>query len=320
VAHDWNVPTEEFSGDVRLRDRQEDVGLRSGEDVYVRTGAVEGTLSVVDAEYVYTDLPAAGTAQVDGSTLDAAVAAGEDGYVDDVSGDVAVAGGEDVFVQYGAATTLETAGVERVFHDETAAPTRSAEDYDASVNGWNQSREVSDPRAGVSVVGANNEVTVRAVTHDVVVYVTGWGNEVRLEGKNADVTVYFVGRDNRVAVGPYLSVTTAAESGADNATEADPLPPEALVQTSKSDAFADAFVGRHKVTWQEPATDKDWCPNCGADADAVVVRRQRDATFLFSVPVVTHEDGGVSYECEECTPHPVGDVRLTEAERRSSFG
>jgi hypothetical protein len=320
VADDWDAPTSEYTGDVRLGNRTECVGLRGPEDVYVLSGAVDGELAVRDAEYVFTDVPATSTPGVDGADVEATVAGDvADGYVEDVADDAVVAGAEDVFVAFDGASTLSTAGVEQVFHDAAAAPTRPPGEYDVSVDGWNHSREVRDPRTGVAVVGAKNEVTVRAAAHDLTVYVAGWDNEVRVEGKNAGVTAYFVGRDNRVSAGPFLSVTTAAESGYDNVATADPVPPEAVVQTTKEEAHRDAFIGRHRLTWQEPATDKEWCPNCGADADAVVVRRQRDATFLFGVPVRTHDDGGRSYECEQCSPHLLEDVSLSEAERRSAL-
>ncbi|MFB6152432.1 MAG: hypothetical protein ABEJ40_11565 [Haloarculaceae archaeon] len=326
MTANWDAPTEDYSGDVRLSGRHEPpVGLRDTEDVFVGPGAVDGTLRLDDAEYAFTDVP------VDGDGEDAAersagdvsvgtaVVGDEDGYVEDVDGDVVLRGVEDVFVAAGAAGALDATGAEQVFHDGAATPTDSPAAYDVTLTGWNHSREARDPRDGVSIRGAKNEVRVTEASHDLTVYVVGWDNEVRIEGRDADVTVFFVGRDNRVTVGPYLSVTKAAESGFDNAVEAEPLPPEAVIQTSKDEAFADATIGRHKVTWQEPAKDKDWCPNCGTEADAIVERRQKDAFFLFRVPVRTYDDGGVSYECEECSPHAVGDVALSEAERESAL-
>lgn len=308
--------TTDLSGDVRLTGRHDPpVRLRETEDVYVGTGAVDGTLRLDDVEYVFTDV-ATGDSEDDVTAATELTGDLEDGYVEDVDGDVVLTGAEDVFVEHDAAETVDDIGAEQVFRDDAAAPTKPPDDYEVRVTGWDHAREARDPRDGVSVRGAKNEIAIREASHDLTVYVTGWDNEIRVEGRDADVTVFFVGRDNHVSVGPYLSVTTAAESGFDNVVESDPLPPEAVIQTSKDEAFADAFIGRHKVTWQEAAPDRDWCPNCGSDADALIERRQKDAFFIFGVPVRTYDDGGVSYECEQCTPHAVGGVSLPEAERR----
>ena len=326
MSDTWDARTERYSGDVRLAGSHEvPVGLRGAEDVFVGSDAVDGTLRLADAEYVFTDVPADGTAG-DGeiapdrpSVATEVTGDIEDGYVERVDGDVVTREVADVFVAADAADALDPAGAEQVFHDDAGTPTTDPSGYDVTVIGWDHSRDARDPRDGVSVRGAKNDVTVTEGKHDLTVYVVGWDNEVRIEGRDIDATVYFVGRDNRVSVGPYVSVTTAAESGFDNAVESDPVPPEAVVQTTKDEAHSGKIVGRHRVTWQEPATDKDWCPNCGEDADAVVARRQRDAFFLLGTPVRTYDDGGVSYECERCSRHVAGDVRLSEAERKEAL-
>lgn len=310
----------EFTGDVRIDGGETaPVELRGAEDVYVSAEAVDGALTIHDPEYVYTDVPT-GDERVDADAVETVLTGDlEDGYVDDAEGDVRVTGAEDVFVEHGAAETLSTVGAEQVFYDDAAAPTRSPEDYEVSVSGWEQTREVRDPRDGVSVRGARNELTITDARHDLTVYVAGWGNEVRIEGQAVEVTVYFVGRDNRVSVGPYVTATTGSESGADNDLESDPLPPEALIEQTESEAYRDAFVGRHKVTYQEPAPDKDWCPNCGESADAVISRHQRDAFFLFGKPIRTYDSGDAAFECEHCTPLAIGTVELTPEERKRIF-
>lgn len=313
--------SEEFSGDVRLDGGHDPpVGLRGAEDVYVGTGAVDGALSVVDPEYVFTDCPvdwdAASPASEDVETSIAGADL-EDGYVEDVGGDVVASDACDVFVEWNGATDLAVAGAEQVFRDDAAAPTLSADQYDLALSGWNHSRSVRDPRTGISVTGAKNEVTLTEATQDLTVYVTGWENEVRIEGRGVEATVYFVGRDNEVSVGPYVSTTTAAESGFDNAVRSDPLPPEAVVQTTKEEAFGEVTFGRRKVTWQEPAEGEEWCPNCGEQSDAIVVRKRRDAVFLLGTPIWTYDEGGKSYECEACCRHAVGGgVALSEQERK----
>lgn len=307
----------EFTGDVRLDGGESTpVELAGAEDVYVSAEAVDGTLTIHDPEYVYTDVPT-GTERVDADDVRTEIGGDlEDGYVDRVEGDARIVGAEDVFVEHGAAETLSTVGAEQVFHDDAAAPTRSPEDYEVSVSGWEQSRSVRDPRDGVSVRGARNQVTITDARHDLTVYVTGWDNEVRIEGQAIEVTVYFVGRDNRVSVGPYVTATTGSESGSDNALESDPLPPEALIERTEAEAYQGALFGRHRVTYQEPAPDKEWCPNCGESADAVITRHQRDAFFLFGKPIRTYEHGDGAFECENCTRAAIGPVELTEEERK----
>ncbi|WP_254521980.1 hypothetical protein [Natrinema caseinilyticum] len=307
----------EVSGDVRVGGSETaPVELRGAEDVYVRAESVAGKLTIFDPEHVFTDVPpGAEPADSDGVRT---VLTGDldDGYVDAADGDVFVTDAEDVFVEHGAVETVSAVGAEQVFHDDAASPTRSPDDYEISVSGWQRNRSVRDPRGGVSVRGATNELTVTDARHDLTVYVAGWGNEVRIEGQAVEVTVYFVGRDNRVSVGPYVTATTGAESGFDNELESDPLPPEALVERTEAEAYRGAFFGRHKVTYQEPAPGKEWCPNCGETADAVVARKQRDAFFLFGKPVRTYDSGDGAFECEHCTAFAIGPVELTPAERK----
>ncbi|WP_135664987.1 hypothetical protein [Halorhabdus rudnickae] len=313
----WNAPTDRYSGDVRLSGiEQTPAGLRGAEDVFVGPDSVAGTLYIEDAEYVFTDVPATGTTAGEPTVQQAIAGDLEDGYVENVSGDVVIRDVEDVFVAHDATDSLDASGAEQVFHDSTATPTAGSDGFDVTLTGWEHSRETRDPRNGVLIRGAKNKIRVRETTQDLTVSVIGWGNEVHITGTNAEVTVCFVGRDNRVQVGPYLSSSTAVDSGYDNQIEAAPIPPEAVIETSKSEAVDDATFGRHKLIWQEPA-DKDWCPNCGGEADAVVARRQKDAFFLFGAAIWSYDDGGVSYECESCSPHAVGPTSLSEDTRRN---
>ncbi|ERH13884.1 MAG: hypothetical protein J07HB67_00137, partial [halophilic archaeon J07HB67] len=135
---------------------------------------------------------------------------------------------------------------------------------------------------------------------------------------DAEVSVFFVGRDNTVTVGPFLSAAVAAESGFDNTLDHEPVPPSAVIQTTREEAHETATLGRHKLTWQEPADGEEWCPNCGSSADAVIRRRQRDAFYLFGRPVRTYDEGGESFECEHCSRYN-GPVSLSETERREAL-
>lgn len=314
---DWDPTPEQVTGDARLVGDTEPVGLGDTEDVFVHGDAVDGDLHVADGEYVFTDVPTESEGETP-PTVDRAVTGEEDGYVEDVADDVVLRGVEDVFVHHDGASALRAGGAEQVYHDGDAQPTKPPQSYEVTLSGWNHTREVRDPRDGVAILGANNELTVRDLAHDATVYVVGWGNEVHLEGHDAEASVFFVGRDNTIHVGPYLSATAAAESGFDNEIDRAPIPAAAVIQTSKEEAHADATFGRHKLTWQEPVDDEQWCPNCGSEADAVIRRRQRDALFLFGVPIRTYDDGGESFECEHCTRH-LGEVSLTESERRDAL-
>lgn len=303
----WSVDGTEYSGDVSLDGNEPTpVGVGAPEDVYVTRGGVGGDLHLLDAEHVFTmqspdggsDPPAPATV-IDGDL--------EDAYAADVDGTAVVRDPADAFVPHGAVDgALGVVGAERVFEATGPGPRRDPAEYDVALTGWRRSATEREARVGVAVAGAHSELTVETAEGTVEVYVTGRENEVRIDGGDGTVRAYFVGRDNRLSVGPYLDATVVAEAGFDNEVSSDPLPPEALVETTKEAALADATFGRHRVTYQVPA-DADVCPNpgCGRRADAVIERKYRDAFFLFGTPVWTFEAGAESYECERCTRRPV---------------
>lgn len=308
--------TERYSGDVHLQ-RDDSVALRGAEDVYVHPEAVDGRLDVRDPEYVYVDATDHGTASASPKTT--VTGDLEDGYVESVAGDVAIAEAEDVFVAGDAAEDLAIRGAEQVFQPDGEGVDPTA--CDRQVSGWSQDRSF-EGGADLAVVGAKNcvETTgIDAPDDPTRLYIVGWSNELRLEGRGT-VQIQFVGRDNRVSLGPYLTAERVGTAGHENVIDRDPIPPEALIETSKSDAYGAATLGRHRVTWQEPAPDEDHCPNCGADTETVIARRQRDAYFLFGVPIWTVDDGGRSFECPECSRLGAAGASLSEDERRSLLG
>lgn len=306
-----------YSGDVTVHsERETPVELAGPEDVFVKPSSVDEHLQLRDVEYVYTGPPADG--DVDPDTPAQRYRGDiDDGYIerDGVAGSAIVANAEDVYVAHGAVGgQIDVDGVEQVFHDGQM-PARPPQATDTTVTGWQHSRTIDDPAAGVVLTGAGNDVTITDVPDDLTLYLVGYGHEVRLEGGPAATSVHVVGRDNRVSAGPYVDVTIEGESGHDNAVESDPVPVEDVIETSKSEAFDSVTFGRARVTYQIPAADEQWCPNCGTEADAVVERHSRDAFFLFGVPLYTFEEGGESYNCEFCVTLPA-DTRLTESERR----
>jgi hypothetical protein len=305
-----------YSGDVTLAGECDaPAALVDPADVFVASKGVRDGLVLRNVEYVFA-----------GPSIDGNVDAGtpatryagdvEDGYLTDVRGRAIVTDAEDVFIAHGATGGgIDVDGAEQVFHDGRT-PDRSPQSGDATVTGWRQSRSLGDPPTGVRLAGIGHEVTITDPPGSLTLYLTGYDHSVRIEGGPAAVTVHVVGRDNRVSTGPYVDASIATESGHENVVESDPVPIEDVIETSEAAAFDSVTIGRARVTYQIPATDEEWCPNCGADADAIVERHYRDALFLFGVPVYTFEAGGDSYNCEACATLPP-DARLSEAERRN---
>jgi hypothetical protein len=303
-----------YDGDVTLTGEPGPVVVEDPGDTFVRGEAVTGDLKLVDAEYVFTDTPVEGGTTVDEPELRVAGDI-EDGYLDrrGVEGDAVVADAEDVFVAGGAAGTLDVTGAESVFRASGDPP--DTDGFETLV-GWRRSGSLENP-GGVALVGARHDVPGSGVTDGVRVSGVGHDHRVRVDaprGTDADVTVRFLGYENTVRLGPYLRATETVEGGYDNVVDADPYPVSDLVETSRGEAFGVASFGRQKVTYQQEATE-DWCPNCGAEADAIIERHQEDVLLLFGIPVKTYDDGGVSYECEECAVRT--DAALSESERRS---
>lgn len=309
------------SGDVTLNgDEQPPVKLVEPENVYVKSGAVDGDLSVLNAEYVYTNT-VAGEA-VDIGAIETEISGTiEDGYLesDGVSGDLLVVDAEDVFIEHDAVNgALQIIGDEQRFHDESDTAPLPRERYDNSVTGWDRELRVADPDTGVSVTGGQNSVRINNNASAFELYLTGWNNSVRVDG-HGSLRIHFVGSNNTVEVSAYTDVTVATETGHDNTVSADDFPVEDLIKTSQSAAYREAFIGRKKITYQVPAMDEDYCPGCGATADAVVERCLEDAFFFFGYPIYQFDAGGGSYECEECSTHAHLDVQLSESERKDLF-
>lgn len=305
-----------YDGDVTLTGEPGPVVMEDPMDAFVHPDAVAGDLKLVDPEYVFTDTPVGGGATVGEPELRVAGDL-DDGYVDErgVAGDAVLADAEDVFLAADAVDgTLDVTGAEQVFRAEREPPDVSG--FETLV-GWRRSAEIEAPAEGVALVGARHDVTVTGVTEDLTVYLVGHDHRLRVDGPrgaDAEVTVRFVGYENTVRVGPYPTVGATTEAGYDNVVDPDPFPVGDLVETSKDEAYGVASFGRQKVTYQKPANE-EWCPNCGTDADAVIERHQEDVFLVFGLPVKTYDEGGVSYECEQCAVRT--DAALSEAERRS---
>ena len=310
-----------YSGDVTFNgDEQPPVKLLAPEDVYVKSGAVDGDLKLLNAEYVYTNTAAGETADV-GAIETEISGTIEDGYLEPggVSGDVLVVDAEDVFIEHDAVDgDLQIIGDEQRFHDGSDTAPLPREQYDDAVTGWDRESRVTEPDTGVSVTGGRNAVRIENGDSEFELYLTGWNNEVRVDGRGS-LRLHLVGSNNTVEASAYTDVTVATETGHDNTVSVDDFPVEDLIETSQSAAYREAFIGRKKITYQVPAMDEEYCPGCGATADAVVERHFEDAFFLFGYPIYQFEAGGGSYECEACSAHAHPDVRLSESERTDLF-
>jgi len=316
-----STPSTTYSGDIMLNgDEQPPVKIVDPENVHVKSGAVDGDLKVLNAEYVYTNTPAGDT--VDIGAIETEISGTiEDGYLESngVSGDVVIVDAEDVFIEHDAVGgNLQIIGDEQRFQEESDTAPLPREQYDDGVTGWNRELSVTEPDTGVSVTGGRNSVRIENTEAEFELYLTGWNNSVRVDGYGS-LRLHFVGSNNTVEVSSYTDVTVATESGHDNTVSVDDFPVEDLIKTSQSAAYREAFMGRKKITYQVPAMNEDYCPGCGATADAVIERHQEDAFFVFGYPIYQFEAGSGSYECEECSTNAHPDVRLSESERKDLF-
>lgn len=318
-----NTPTPKtYSGDITLTGTLEPpIEVTDPDDVFVRMNAVSENLIVNNAENVFTHYSTENSAAA--SDIVTTVRGDlEDGYVQDgsVDGDLRISDVEDVFIPiHAAGGEFGIGGAENVYSTTEVDVPSDPDVYDRSTTGWRQSATVSDPKTGVYVTGANHTIEVDRTATDIDVYVVGYGHDVTIEGRAATVSVCILGYENTVRVGPRLSVEDS-ETGFDNEVIDDPYPVEDLIDTSKEEALKNAGFGRHKTTYQQPASDEKWCPNCGTAADAIVERHQLDAFFLFGYPIkVFGKSMNPAMECEHCSMNAV-TTELSERERKSVLG
>lgn len=310
-----------YSGDVAINgDERPPVKLVAPENVYVKSGAVDGDLKLLNAEYVYTNTEAGETADI-GAIETEISGTIQDGYLESsgVTGDVLIVDAEDVFIEHDAiGGNLQIIGDEQRFHDESDTTPLPREQYDNCLTGWNRELSVAKPNTGISVTGGQNTVRIKNNDSEFELYLTGWNNDIRVNG-HGSLQIHLIGSKNTVEVSAYTDVTVATEVGQDNTVSIDDFPVEDLIKTSQSAAYREAFMGRKKITYQVPATDENYCPSCGATADAVIERHLEDAFFFFGYPIYQFEAGGGSYECEECSTHAHPEVQLSESERKELF-
>lgn len=313
----------DYSGDVTLTgDAEPPVKIaheRTLENVYIKPDSIDGDLTIKNAEYIYTNQETGGSTNM--GTPNTEISGDlDDGYVEDVEGGLIIDGAEDVFIAHNAVSgTIQSVGEEQQFTDEDDTTPPSLNAFDADITGWQQRETIESPTTGVIVSGWDNSVTITDVTEDIHVYVLGGNNTIDVEGQRATVTLHLTGSGNSVELSPYLDIAVGTDSGIENSVDQTSFPVDDLIETTKNEAYSDVFIGRKKVTYQGPARDKNTCPGCGAEADAVIERHQTDAFFVFGHPVYRFDSGGVSYQCEECSENAMPEVKLTEEERKNLF-
>lgn len=316
------TPDSTYTGDVTLTgDEQTPVEITNPEDAYLRQQSVTGDVKIVNAEYVYTATPTDSTAEI--NTVETGISGDiEDAYTapDAVTGDLIIEDAEDVFIAHDAVEgDLQIVGAEQRFSAGNTTPPQPPTDYDHAVTGWQQHREFSSPDLGFIVTGAQATVTATDVTNNITVYVTGYDNDIEIRGKRITAAIHVIGSGNTITTSPYVNPVVKTDTGTDNTVTAEAVPVEDLINTTQREAYKNAFFGRNKVTYQEPALDQPHCPSCGADADAIIEKHREDAWFLFGYPLYHFDAGSGVYKCDECSTTGLDDVSLTEEERKTLY-
>lgn len=319
-----NTHEHDFTGDVTLNGGEETpISIIDAENVHFRRNSVTGDVKLINPEYVFSSQrPTEKTVPSDDieTTVSGSI---EDIYVphDAIEGSIIIDGAQDVHIEPNAITgDIEIVGEEQLFYSQLTDSPYGHGVYDAHGVGWKRSVSVSDPKHGVSVTGGRCTAEITDVTADIELIVSGWNNTVDITGRTATVTVYLLGSQNTVRTSPYIDLETDIQAGIENTIEQEPVPASDIVETTRKEAYAGHLLGRDTVTFQEPATDKDYCPNCGANASAIITRRQEDAFFLTNTPVYRFDAGGNSYECENCSVNATPDIQLSEEERKQVLG
>lgn len=319
-----NAQAHNLTGDITLNGGEETpISVVDAENVHFRRQSVTGSVKLINPEYVFScQRPTEQTVQP-GETETTVSGSIEDIYVahDGVDGTVVIDGAQDVYIEPNAITgDIEIVGEEQLFYNQLTDSPYGYDAYDAHGLGWKRSVSVSDPKHGVSVTGGRCTAEITDVTADIELIVSGWNNTIDITGRTAMVTVYLLGSQNTVRTSPYIDLETDIQAGVENTIEQEPVPASDIIETTRKEAYAGHLLGRDTVTFQEPATDRDYCPNCGANASAIITRRQEDALFLTNTPVYRFDAGGNSYECENCSVNATPDIQLSEEERKRVLG
>lgn len=190
------------------------------------------------------------------------------------------------------------------------------------VVGTRKSRSLGEVSGTVTVESEQGSVDFTA-TDDVTLTVGGERNSVTAEGSDATVHLTIEGDRNSVSVARSLDLDIVGDEGVANSIDRhgeESSGPD-LVRTDREEAYADVGLFDYTlVTYQTNATEREFCHNCGRDAETIIHRHEETVLSVFGLTVTVGERTG-SDECPACTPHvPDEDVALTESERREIFG
>jgi len=189
------------------------------------------------------------------------------------------------------------------------------------VVGTRKSRSLGEVGGTISVESERGSVEFTA-TDDVVLTVGGERNSVTAHGSGSTVRLSIDGDRNSVSIARSLDLEIHDDEGVANSIDRhgeEQSGPE-LVRTDRAEAYADLGLFDYTmVSYQTNATEREFCHNCGRDAETIVRRHEETVLAVFGFTVTLGERTG-SDECPECTPHvPDEDVELSEAERREIF-
>jgi hypothetical protein len=190
------------------------------------------------------------------------------------------------------------------------------------VVGTQKSRSLGEIDGSVSVESERGSVEFTA-TDDVSLTVVGDRNSVTAGGSDATVRLTVEGDRNSVSVAQALDLEIEADEGAANSIGRHGSEREGpdLVRTDRSEAYADLGLFDYTmVSYQTRATEREFCHNCGEDADAIVRRHEEKVLSVLGLTLSVGERTS-SDECPHCTSHVPDDaVALSESERREIFG
>jgi ribosomal protein L34E len=195
-------------------------------------------------------------------------------------------------------------------------------DDTVTVVGTQKSRSLGDVCGSVAVETTRGSVEFTA-SGDVDLVISGDRNSVAAAGTDATVRLTIEGDRNSVSVARALDLDIVADEGRANSidrhgedsTETD------LIRQDRDEAYADLGLFDYTVvSYQTRATEREFCHNCGRDAETIVRRHDEKVLRIFGLTVSTSERTATD-ECPNCTPYVTDDeVELTESERRDIFG
>jgi hypothetical protein len=195
-------------------------------------------------------------------------------------------------------------------------------DYDTTVTGERKSVDAGEISEGIEIASQSSAVELTPASDSVDVYLRGARNSVTVRGTDEEVVLYLEGDHNSITLGQGMSLRTPLDTGSATSISrqsfADDQPPE-LVRQTKDEAYAQlGWFGIDLVSYQQTATEREFCQYCGRDADTIVTRHEEKVLTILGLSL-TLKEVATSDECPHCTPNVDEVVDLTEEERRQIY-